>query len=500
MTTPAGLILNEDSSHFFTSRSAQEMTREQLLALVDQYAGTQVTHLFLNPNSQRTSYRSQVWDPIWEHGKQNPPADDGGKHWCANARRLDEQGLDPYAIWTARAYEKGISPWLSMRMNDVHDVGDPASYIHGSFWAGHPELRRGQKIHFNWADIAFDYGQPAVREYHMKLIREYFDRYDFDGLELDWMRFGYHFRPGHEAAGNRLLTGFIRDVRTLADAHAKRRGHPIKIGVRVPSRPRTAEALGLDPVPWAKAGLIDLVVVTPFWATSEFDMPVEHWKQLLAGTGVTLAAGLEINLRPTPKVWPKYPNNMSNSAETVFGAAAAMLDRGADQIYLFNYMDSETTVDDPADYPKILHHAGALDTLAGQVRRHIVTYPDTLPDGDPPGFVLPAETKENQPARFRIHIGAKPAAGTAQIVLGLGDEGLLDAAALTVKVNDEACAASAVPAPKPIHPMARQIAVFDIPWDAFCGQYNLIEVMGMREKPHQIVWVEIRIAPRHSGE
>ena len=124
MATSAGLILNEDSSHFFTSRSAREMTREDLLAFIDQYAGTQGTHLFLNPNSQRTSYRSQVWDPIWEHGKQNPPEDDGGKRWCANARRLDEQGLDPYAIWTARAYEKGISPWISMRMNDVHDVGD----------------------------------------------------------------------------------------------------------------------------------------------------------------------------------------------------------------------------------------------------------------------------------------------------------------------------------------------------------------------------------------
>ena len=496
MSTSPGLILNEDDSHFYFSRTEKEMTLEGLQALVDQYAGTQVTQLFFNPNCQRTSYRSQVWEPIWEHGNQNPPEDDGGKRWCANARLLDERGLDPYAIWTARAREKGISPWLSMRMNDVHSVGEPAHYIHSSFWAAHPELRRGQKIHSNWADIAFDYGQPAVREYHMKLIREYFDRYDFDGLELDWMRFGYHFRPGHEAAGNRLLTEFIREVRTLADAHAKRRGHPIKIGVRVPSRPRTAEALGLDPVPWAKAGLIDLVVVTPFWATCEFDMPIEHWKLLLTGTGVTLAAGLEICLRPTPKVWPKYADNLSTTAEMVFGAAAAMLDRGADQIYLFNYMDSETTVDAPADYPKIMHHAGALDTLAGQVRRHIVTYPDTLPYGDPPGYVLPADTKENQPVRFRIHIGTKPAAGTAQVVLGLGEEGLLDATALTVKVNDEACAPSAVPAPKAIHSIARQTAVFDIPWDTLCGQYNLVEVMGLCEKPHQIVWVEIRIVPQ----
>ena len=69
MTAKPGLILNEDDSHYYFTRTDKEMTLEGLQALVDQYAGTQVTHLFFNPNCQRTSYRSRVWEPIWEHGK-----------------------------------------------------------------------------------------------------------------------------------------------------------------------------------------------------------------------------------------------------------------------------------------------------------------------------------------------------------------------------------------------------------------------------------------------
>ena len=47
-------------------------------------------------------------------------------------------------------------------------------------------------------------------------------RYDFDGLELDWMRFGFHFAPGGEARGAELLTEFHRRVRQGFLALARR--------------------------------------------------------------------------------------------------------------------------------------------------------------------------------------------------------------------------------------------------------------------------------------
>ncbi|HZP81238.1 MAG TPA: hypothetical protein VFB21_06350 [Chthonomonadaceae bacterium] len=198
--------LNEDNSHFFYTRAGQRLDAAAVDAWVDQYAGTQVRELLLCPNCMRTSYASRVWDPIWRgydpHGPDDQPLlaslkpDDrtGARGWIHTAWQLDQDGIDVYARWIARSREVGISPWLSMRMNDVHNVDDARCYIHSEFWRENPELRRVPYRFAEWADRAFDYGRPEVREYHLKLIRELAERYDFDGLELDWMRFGFHFR------------------------------------------------------------------------------------------------------------------------------------------------------------------------------------------------------------------------------------------------------------------------------------------------------------------
>ena len=89
------------------------------------------------------------------------------------------------------------------------------------------------------SDPAIDYGRPEVREYYLALIRELAERDDFDGLELDWMRCGYHFRRGHEQEGLQILTEFTADVRSLFVLRRKTRPPP-QPGARVPSRPQTA--------------------------------------------------------------------------------------------------------------------------------------------------------------------------------------------------------------------------------------------------------------------
>ena len=114
------------------------------------------------------------------------------------------------------------------------------------------------------------------------------------------MRFAYHFKPGNESAGLAILTDFTTEARSLLNFWEKKRGHKNRLGARVPSRPQTALTLGYDAVTWAQRKLIDFLVVTPFWATIEPDMPIELWKEMLRGTSVTLAAGLELLLRPYP--------------------------------------------------------------------------------------------------------------------------------------------------------------------------------------------------------
>ncbi|MBL8177964.1 MAG: hypothetical protein JNK48_25020 [Bryobacterales bacterium] len=491
------LSFNEDSSHFFTSRQGKRLTLADVDGWVEQYAGTQVRELILNVNCMRTSYSSKVWDPIWRGYDPDGPDDQpllasltaegrkSARRWIHSAWQLHRDGIDLYARWIAQARRRKLSPWLSMRMNDVHNVDDERAYIHSEFWRAHPEYRRVPYRFSGWTDRAFDYGHKAVREYHLLLVRELAERYDFDGLELDWMRFGYHFRPGQERDGAALLTEFTAEVRRILDAAQRKRGHRIRLGARVASRPESAMGLGMDAVTWARRGLIDFLVVTPFWATVEPDMPIEQWRALLQGTNVTLAAGLELLLRAHPGEKPYQ----KNSIETVRGAAAALLDRGADRIYLFNFMDSETAIENLADNDRILREAGSLSSLAGKPRRHVITYPDTWAPGEPQAIPLPQSISKDQWRAFRLPTGPVPGDGTVEIRLGVEQSHARD---WKVLLNGEQCrfASDTKPGmPQSPAPMFR----FDAPLSALRRGFNAIEIEAAADA--RIVWVELAWQP-----
>ena len=486
---PVGLAINEDNSHFYGGRAGDDMTLDGLHAWVDQYADTKASHLFLCPNAMRASYRSKAFDPIWELGSQKMPESGHGKSWVENARLLDERGLDPYAVWIARCREKGISPWLTMRMNDVHDVSDTTSFMHSTFWVDHPEYWRVPGGTGSWVERAFDYGVPEVREHHMGFIRELLERYDPDGLELDWMRFGYHFKPGRETEGAEILTGFVREVRELTNAWSEKRGHSIKLGARVPTHPDAAKGLGMDGVRWAREGLVDMLVPTPFWSACDFDIPIELWRQRIgpAADEIVLAAGLESNLRAYPGA-KQTPNDIAS----VRGFAAASLHRGADQIYLFNYMDPAPMHGGPEAYRALLDKGLGLDVVARAQRRHVVCYRDTVPDGVSNGVALPVEGRNG--GTFRIYTGPVPEDGRVLFVAGLAGRAEAAQAEFDVSLNDKQC--------KPIadfdnpvqFPGAARAARFDCPLAAMREGYNEVRITQRAGRAEQqIVWAELRI-------
>jgi hypothetical protein len=495
-----GLALNEDNSHYFSSRAGQQLDAAVVDRWVDQYASTQVRELIISVNSMRTSYASKVWDPVWRGYDPAGPDDQpllasltpegrtSARKWIHTAWQLDHAGIDVYARWIARARKLGLSPWLSTRMNDLHNVDDERSYMHSEFWRQNPQFRRVPYRGERWTDKALDFGRAEVREHHMALIRELAERYDFDGLELDWMRFGFHFRPGHEASGSDAITAFTRDVRLLLRQWERRRGHRILLGARVPSRPHTAVGLGMDGVRWAREGLVDMLVPCPFWATTEFDIPVEEWKRQLRGTNVILAPGLEVLARP----YPQFSNPVLNCVETVRGAAASLLDRGADRIYLFNYMDSETAQADLENYGKLLREAGQLSTLAGKPRRHVLTYSDTWAPGEPVAANgLPAQAAEGRWHEFRLAVGPAPASTAAAVTLGVRDAMEEDLRGWGVRLNGELLTYSGLSKPAYTAPPDCPLHSWRVPAGVLQRGYNVVEVQTRSRGA--IHWVEIGV-------
>ena len=233
------VIFNQDSSEFFFGTFGP-IEPETVDRYVDSLAGTGVTDLFICVNAQRTNFRSRAWESDWDG--YNPELGDSQPFFTdiepegALARKLYKNtyawsltSVDYPERMLSRSHENGIRGWVSVRMNDAHYPKQPGHPYHSTFWREHPEWRL--------ANTSLDYARPEVRRHYLNLVREVTERYDLDGLELDFMRHGYYFRPGEENAGSRVMTDFVREARAGVSQGAVRLRHPVDLAVRVRSRP-----------------------------------------------------------------------------------------------------------------------------------------------------------------------------------------------------------------------------------------------------------------------
>lgn len=491
----ANLCLNEDSSHYFVTRKEQSGNLREMQNLILQYCGSNVKTFLLNPNAQKTSFRSKVWESIgdpadrekeyWDH---HPVLRD----WMQAVRDMEKTGMDPYVIWINTLREIGISPWISMRMNDVHHANDLSHPLHGSFYRNNPQYRRAMYRDRGWEDRQLNYMFEEVRNHHMQLIREYFGKYDFDGLELDWMRFGNHFATGQCDEGRPVLDQFMEQVKKLALEWSHLRGRPIRIGVRVPADPLTAFDMGMDAMRWAQEGWVDRIVPSPFWETSQHDIPVEMWKKLVRGTGTDIFPCLEICLRQTrfSRCTLSCPFNRS---ETIRGAALSLLDRGADGIYLFNYMDRLDAFYTETEYREILSETGKQEIMRHRPMRFVFTFHDRKPDGKPWDDRLPDSLIEGAFHEYRLHTGNLKGICSSKVVLSFSGRETVTAADVAVYVNGELCPVGKIvdiPQPKPATPCIG----WEIPDAGFKNGYQVVEVVA-KTSGLMLEWVEITCCP-----
>ncbi|HOR98235.1 MAG TPA: exo-alpha-sialidase [Kiritimatiellia bacterium] len=480
------LIINEDNDHYFKQKS-ELMTEAALRAYIDTFADTQVTHFFMCPQGQRTSYRSRVHEAIWDPVNGVTPTN----IWCVNCKLLFDKGIDPYHVWIEQCRKRGISPWITMRMNDVHFVNIPDYFRNTTFWRERRDLwRNPDTTTNNWMECAFDYSKEEAYAYHMAVVRELFERYDFDGFETDWLRFPYHLTPGKAFAQRDVLTRFMREVRALADLWAKKRGHPIRISARVASDPDVAAHLGTDAVAWARDGLIELLVASCFFSTADFDIPIERWHARLGDLKdrVPVIPGTDNGFSP-------YPGSPRQSLDIHLyrGWAEACRYRGANAFYLFNLV--YFSFDRPPFRP-IIEKGFPAPILAQEPRRHTITYRDALPSegGFESGAQLPQTTET--PCRFVIQTGQKPQYGKVSVITGLAAHPQVSNTVLTVSLNGTRATNRTVePQVRRYGKLTAYAVRHTFPLSALRDGSNTVDVASAPQPRQRIEWVEIEITP-----
>ena len=221
------VIHNEDCTEYFCHSEfpATAAGARQWLARYLDAGSDSLKIVMLNPQGQAASYDSKILRPAWTafergedglltyHGK---PLDKDATQMYDRMRTLFEGGTDVYAVWIAQCREAGISPWMSVRMNDVHDGRDEDGPMHSDLWKTRHDFWLNTYSGGTLFARQLDYARPEVRQLYMAVVAELLERYDCDGIELDFMRFGNVFRYGHEIEDAPILTEFVREVRRRA--------------------------------------------------------------------------------------------------------------------------------------------------------------------------------------------------------------------------------------------------------------------------------------------
>jgi len=305
---------------------------------------------------------------------------------------LVEAGID-WVEETAKACRRrGIVPWISIRMNDMHGASKlmELSYMNCELFKN-PEMRlRGTGYNpqapAENGDMGMNYAKPEVREHVMAAIRDMVENYDYEGLQLEWNRSPLCCEPGAGQATIDTITQWHADVRAVTQAQGEKIGKHYALGVKHVGTLNQMRSIGIDLRAMAQQNIIDFTSPTNFWQSS-WDIPCDEMKQELGGD-VAVYGAIEIAPNWLQGLLPEQPKGNTAlglplavnyrltpfSPPTLWGNAAAKLAAGADGIEVYNFACADQPShwiweDDPghAQY-SALPNLADLETLRGRAK------------------------------------------------------------------------------------------------------------------------------------
>ena len=316
------VLVNDDG--WIMGQAEPPLTADDLRRkMVATYEGTPVGVLLWSVGGHEVyEYETDVGErfgEVWE-GLDDPRA--------RNLRHLIDECGGPVTALTELCHEADIEFFPSVRMNQHYDI-DMASPSCGRLRREHPELligRPGEEIPQETIDwgirTGLNYAFPQVRAHMAAISIELVERFDVDGIELDFFRHPAFFRTD-EAYGNRYLaTDLVRTVKRRIEEINAEQGRRVELAVRVPATPADSARIGLDAGSWIADGLVDIVIAGGGFVP--FETRVDQFVDMAGGTDCQIYGCIE-RLRPV------------ESDDMFMAIASRYWDAGASGIYLFNY-------------------------------------------------------------------------------------------------------------------------------------------------------------------
>lgn len=246
---------------------------------------------------------------------------------AANVRALKDECGGPVTALSKLCREAGLQFFPRVRMSSHYEI-DPRNPAYGRFRRDNPELligKPGEELAVGslpWGQrTGLNYAFPEVREYMRRIIFETFERFDVDGVELDYMRHPGVFRSDEAYQNRYLMTDLIETVHKRLKEVGAERGRDLQLAVRVPPTLADSVRIGLDVERWIRDGLVDIVAVGGGFIS--FETPIREFVEAAEDSGCQIYGCIEAT------------RHLDDDA--VRALAARWLSHGATGIYLYNF-------------------------------------------------------------------------------------------------------------------------------------------------------------------
>ena len=344
-------LYNHEALILFTTQTPyqsyeEDVTDEQVISYVEELRNTSVDAIMCCPQAWQTpAYYSEIdrkWQDEAPYQKEPLPECDlkyfEKAYYRMRRYMLRKPTPDPVALTFKKAKEIGLGFFISYRMNENHYMKFENCPTHCKFWRERRDLRiqpRGEQRADRHVPMPLNYQFPEVRDYYFSLIKELVDKYDIDGLELDFVRSIQLFSPKTTDEDREIMTNFIQRVKEFITLESTKRGKKILLCARIPRSINECMEIGLDIESWGKKRLIDMANIY-FYNLFPIKTTPQEFRQLMPNTLIYGEMNFVMRKGRTPDnfTYGIYRYNTPHIYET---SALVFWDLGTDGIGFFNF-------------------------------------------------------------------------------------------------------------------------------------------------------------------
>ena len=351
-------------------------------------------------------------------------------------RKWRDQGIDLVGRLVEETKKRKLEVFWHHRVSEVDSNSDGTGAAPKSMADPLKRAHPDWVLKTWWPQGLWNFALPEVRQLTIDSLREVVQRYDFDGVQIDFARHVPCLPPGRQWELRHHVTELMRMARLMLLEAARKRGRPILLAAKVPRNLEGCRIDGFAVESWARQDLVDILTL----GSRSMDVDLAAFRRLTADRKIQLQPCFDDHHTTDGYRYPPL--------ELFRGVFGNWWQQGADAVVTFNWSNAPPELcpkvgaePGPLSQRQAYHEVGSLTTLQHKDKIFAVERRGGYPWSE--GFFnrndtapLPAWLAEDgRPTTLTLHIGDDLAAQADQvrevrlrcILFGAGDEQQLGA-------------------------------------------------------------------------